>query len=827
MLKAFKIIPLLTSFFLFAVSAMAQNAMTDEQVYQLLLKEQKAGSSRQQVTTKLMQNGVQIDQLRRVRTRFEREQRSAANGRNNGSTTGNRTRRPNGDARTSDVSPRRSGFDSGDADADRTYQRRSLGRMDNELQFLFPDTTSVYLDETEKEPEGKRIFGHDIFNNKKLTFEGGMNIATPQNYVLGAGDEVFIDVYGASQRQISATVSPEGTIDIEDFGPVEVAGLTVAAATSRLRATLGRRYSGSKIRLTVGQTKTVTVQVMGAVKVPGTYTISAFSTVFNALYQAGGIDDIGTLRNIKVFRGGRQISTVDIYDYILNGRMKGNVNLRDNDIIIVGPYDCLVNISGKVKRPMYYEMKRSESVETLINYAGGFTGDAYQKIVRLVRKNGERYSMFTIDEFERPNFKLMDGDSLSVDSTLQRFENMVMLKGGVNRPGMYEIGKEVRTVRELITKAEGLAPEAYGRHAVLQRKKSDRTLRTISLDLTGIMEGTVADVPLQNEDVIYIMDNKDAQSELTISIYGQVMYPGVYDYAENTSLTDFLVLAGGLTDAASLSKVDVSRRIRNKKSLNNNETLAKTYTFSLTDGLLAGPDSAFKLQPFDEVYVRTSPGYQRQRHVTVSGEVAFEGEYTLTTKAERLSDIIKNCGGLTNEGYARGARLERRMTADEIERQRSLLRVLSSNDSIDVSKLEISNTRSVGINLEKALQNPGNDEWDIVLEEGDRIVVPQYRNTVSVNGEVMYPTTTSFKKGANLDYYINRSGGFTADAKSGRVFVVNMNGTVSKVRSAKDIEPGSEIVVPSKKRRQRMSIGEIMSLGTMTASLASIIAVLL
>lgn len=827
MLKAYKIFPILLLGLLITWPAYAQSGMTDEQVYQMLLKEQKAGASRQQVTTKLMQNGVQIDQLRRVRAKFEKQQRNAASDGSNVVTNKNRTRRPNGDVRTDQGNTRRGGFSDADEDDARAYQRRSLGRYDNELQFLFPDTMSVYYDETSENQNEKKIFGHDIFNNKKLTFEAGMNIATPQNYVLGAGDEVFIDIYGASQRQISATVSPEGTIDIEDFGPVEVAGLTVAAATSRLRSTLGSRYVGSKIRLTVGQTKTVAVQVMGAVKVPGTYTISAFSTVFNALYQAGGIEDIGTLRNIKVFRGGKQISTVDIYDYILNGRMKGNVNLRDNDIIIVGPYDCLVNISGKVKRPMYYEMKRTESVETLLAYAGGFTGDAYQKVVRLVRKNGERYSMFTIDEFERPNFKLMDGDSLSVDSTLQRFENMVMVKGGVNRPGMYEIGKEVRTVRDLINKASGLSPEAYGHHAVLHRKKADQTLRTISLDLTGILDGKVADVPLQNEDVIYIMDNKDAQSELTMSIYGQVMYPGVYDYAENTSLTDFLVLAGGLTDAASLSKIDVSRRIRNQKATNTNETLAKTYTFSLSNGLMIDGDSTFKLEPFDEVYVRTSPGYQRQRHVTVSGEVAFAGEYTLSTKTERLSDVIRSCGGLTADGYARGARLERRMTQDEIERQRSLLRVLSSNDSIDISKLEISNTRSVGINLDKALQNPGNDEWDIVLEEGDRIVVPQYRNTVSVNGEVMYPTTTSFKKGAGLDYYINRSGGFTADAKSGRVFVVSMNGMVSKVRSAKDIEPGSEIVVPSKKRRQRMSIGEIMSLGTMTASLASIIAVLL
>lgn len=816
-------------FSLFCICSLkAQTGMTDEQVYQMLLKEKKSGASREQITTKLMQRGVQIEQIRRIRSKFEKQTKGDLLDANNILENKKRTRVNNGERREQQPNIRRKIYTDDGSEAYKEYQRKNLKRYDSELDFMFPDSTFVYDNMLETEDQNKKkIFGHDIFNNKNLTFESSMNIATPANYILGPGDDVFVDIYGASQKTISTTISPEGAIDIEGFGPIEVSGMTVAAATARLRATLGRRFAGSKVRLTVGQTRTVTVQVMGAVKVPGTYTLSAFSTVFNALYLAGGIDEIGTLRNIKVFRSGRQISTVDIYDYILNGKMKGNVNLRDNDIIIVGPYDCLVNVAGKVKRPMYYEMKPTESVETLLAYAGGLTGDAYQKTVRLVRRAGERYSLYTIDEFERPNFKLMDGDSVSVDSTLQRFSNMVMVKGGVNRPGMYQLGNEVRTVRDLINKAAGLTPEAYGYHAVLHRTEKDRTLRTLSLDLAGILAGKVVDIPLQNEDVIYIMENKDSQQELTMSIYGEVMYPGVYDYSKNTSLTDFLVQAGGLKDAASWAKIDVSRRIRDNKSMMAGENIAKTYTFSLKDGLMITGDSTFILQPFDEVYVRTSPGYITQRHVQVSGEVAFAGEYTLNTKAERLSDLVRSCGGLTAEAYARGARLERRMTTAEMERQRALLRIAAGKDSVDMSKLELSETRSVGINLDMAMLHPGEDEWDIVLEEGDRLIVPQYRNTVSLNGEVMYPTTVSYKKGANLDYYINKAGGFTQEAKTGRVFAVNMNGTVTKVRSSKDIQPGSELVVPSKRKRQGMSLGELVSIGTMTASLASIIAVLL
>ena len=806
----------------------AQKTMTDDEVYEMAVKEIENGATQEQLVTKLMQRGVQIEQIRRLRDKYEKQQNKDLLNSQSVLGTSKRTRVNNGDKRREEVlKRRRPNYEKDDPEFE-NYRKKNVENYTHELDFMFADSLDIYKDYFEDEEEDKiKIFGHDIFNNDKLTFETSMNIATPKDYVLGPGDEVFVDVYGASQRTITAIISPEGSIDIENFGPVNVGGLTVSAATNRLRSTLGQHYSNSTIRLTVGQTKTVSVQVMGAVNVPGTYTLSAFSSVFHALYMAGGISDIGTLRNIKVFRNNKLISTVDIYDYILNGKMTGDVHLKDNDIIIVGTYDCLVNIAGRIKRPMYYEMKNTESVETLLSYAGGFTGDAYKKAVRLIRKNGDRYSMFTIDEFERPNFKVVDGDSVSVDSTLEKFENMVIIKGAVHRPGMYQIGNNINSVRELVNKAEGLTPNAFASHAVLHRTKQDKTLQTISLDLKGIMDGSIADVPLQNEDVIYVLDTENKNKELTMSIFGEVQYPGTYDFSENTTISDFVIQAGGLKDAASTIKVDVSRRIRDPKATSTTEVLAKTYTFTLRDGLVVDNDSAFVLEPFDEVYIRTSPGYMPQQHITVVGEVAFAGEYTLNKKGQRLSDIIKNCGGLTPEAYAKGARLERKMTLEEKERQKALLRVAAGNDSIDLNKLELSDTRSIGINLDMAIQNPGNDEWDIVLEENDRLIVPQYRNTVSISGEVMYPTTVAYKSGSKLDYYINKSGGFSQNAKTGRVFAVNMNGTVTRVRSAKDILPGSEIVVPSKKKHNKMSMGELLSIGTMTASLGSIISVLL
>lgn len=842
---------------LLAVKVGAQS-MSDEQVMQYVVEEHQAGTSQAQIVTKLMQRGVDIEQIRRVRQKYERLAKNQGLGAVSANEKSDSRLRTN-NVKNKNKNTSRSMEDGDDFDpVYRVTDGRDSGlpksnvydetnedwlMIQDELNGFIPDTAAIverYMAEREKKEVN--VFGRDIFNNKELTFEPDMNIATPQNYRLGPGDAVFIDIYGASQKTIESTVSPDGTITIEGFGPVQVSGLTVSEANSRLRSTLGTRYRSSKIRLTVGQTRTIMVNVMGEVNNPGTYTLPAFATVFHALYMAGGTNDLGTMRNIKVYRNNRLVSTVDIYDYILNGKLTGNIRLADNDVISVGAYDCLVNITGKVKRPMYYEMKKTESVATLLKYSGGFTGDAYKKSVRLVRKAGKEYSVYNINEFDMSAFQLADADSVSVDSILPRFSNMVEVKGAVFRPGMYQVGGDINSVRTLIEHADGLLEEAFTARAVMHRMKEDRTLEVIPVDVDGILAGRVADIPIQNNDVLFIPTKQEMMEEQTITIHGEVFYPGVYKYADNETLEDFVLQAGGLKQTASTVKVDVARRMVNPKALTTDTIIARTFTFALKDGFVIDGEPGFKLMPFDEVYVRKSPGFYKQQNVTVEGEVMFGGTYTLSKKNQRLSDLIKNAGGVNDRAYVAGARLERKLDENERKRYEVALRMareqaenleleaasqnrqINLDNSERLKKFEIPETYSVGIELDKALANPGCDA-DIVLREGDKLVVPQYTATVKINGEVMYPNTVGYQKGKKAKYYINQAGGFSSKAKKSQTFIIYMNGTIAKVSEGARPMPGCEIFVPEKKMNT-MTIAEKMSIGTTAASIATMIATL-
>lgn len=824
--------------------AYAQSGMSDTQIMEYIVQQNAKGTSRDKIVKQLIERGVTIEQIRKAKEKYEKQQKGTVPGARNisGAEPGNftRLRKNNGDKRRNEQTtgrrPQRSDRENPDdptlSDRDRTrLQQARTDAYNDELDAFLPDSMGYYTNDYEQfvedEEEGKiKVFGRNIFNNKRLTFEPNMNIATPDDYRLGPGDEVYVDVWGASQQRFECTVSPEGVINIENFGPVQVSGLTVAQTNARLRSTLGARYAGSDVRLTVGQTRTITVDVMGEVKTPGTYTLSAFSTVFHALYMAGGTNDIGTLRNIKVFRNGRQITTCDIYDYILNGNMKGNVRLQSGDVVVVGSYECLVQVTGKVKRPMYYEMKSTESVGTLLRYAGGFTGDAYDQLVRLIRKSGGQLSVFSLDEFERGNFQLADGDSVAVDSTLQRYRNMVEVKGAVFRTGKYQMDGSITTVRQLIEAAGGLCEDAMKTRAVLHRLTDERRLQVVQVDLQGILAHTAPDIALRNEDVLFIPSRSYLIGEQKLSIHGEVVYPGEYDFAENTTLEDFILQAGGLTDAASLVKVDVSRRIRNQLATESSDKIAENFTFKLKDGFVVDGTPGFVLQPYDEVYVRRSPGYVEQQNVEVKGEVAFEGRYALVTKGMRLSDLVKQCGGLTPQSYAPGAHLERKLSPEEQLKQQSMIKLATLGDTTDVRRLELSDVRVVAINLEKAIANPGSNQWDLVLQEGDVLVVPQYSNTVTINGEVLYPNTVGYDKNMKLKDYINSAGGFTQKARTGKVFAVGMNGSVTKVRSKKDITPGCNIVVPAKMRRRGVSLAEMMSVFTMLATLGTVVATL-
>ena len=700
--------------------------------------------------------------------------------------------------------------------------------MDEAVDFMMPDSLKYYDEDfmKKKDEDKRKIFGHDVFNNKNLTFESSMNLATPQNYTLGPGDVVNVDVWGASQENVSETISPDGTITIEGIGVIQLGGLTVSQAKSRLKSVLGPRYQGSKIDLTLGQTRTITVSVMGEVKMPGTFTLSAFATVYNALYMAGGPNEIGTLRNVKVYRKGKLISNVDVYDFLLNGKLSGDVRLQDNDVITVSPYESLVNITGKVKRPMFYEMKKSESAATLLKYAGGFTGDAYTKAIRINRKAGTGYSVFSVGEFDMNSFKLMDEDSVSVDSTLARYQNMVEIKGAIFRPGMYHVGGDISTVKALVEAAAGLTEGAIGQHAVMHRMKVDRTLEVLSLDINGILEGTVPDVPLRNEDVIYIASREENETLRTVSINGEVHYPGTYKFADNETIEDLIIQAGGPTEAASLVKVDVARRITNPNATEADDQIAQTFSFKLTPDFAIQGQPDFTLQPFDEVYVRRSPNYTEQQNVTIEGEVQFEGTYALSNKGQRLSELLKQAGGLTKRAYPEGTKLLRLMTPEERDQMETMLRTAqrnSGNDSIDVKKLVTNINYPVGIEMDKALENPGSED-DPLLREGDRIIVPRYDGTVKINGEVLYPNTVRFKEGKNAKYYIDLAGGTTSTAKESQTIIIYMNGMVAKADRKHKPRPGCQIVVPTKRKGRTMGLAEWLTIGSSTASIATMIA---
>lgn len=834
--------------------AAAAQSMTDDQVMAFVAKEHAAGTSNAQIVTKLMQRGVDISQIRRVRTKYESQmnQGSMSSMSGKGASEASRMRTNNGkkrqdygkkvDAEAAEYSSQRV-----KAQPDRSYTHTYDDNDEEYVDFQKEMTAMISSDKDALSKNGSRVFGRDIFNSKLLSFEPNMNIATPQNYRLGPGDAVIIDIYGASQKTEQCTVSPDGDVTIEGYGPVQVSGLTVAQANARLRSTLGSRYTSSRVRLTVGQTRTIMVNVMGEVRLPGTYTLSAFATVFHALYMAGGTNDLGTLRNIKVYRSGRLVTVVDIYDYILNGRLTGNVRLAEGDVIVVGPYDCLVNISGKVKRPMFYEMKKNESVASLLKYAGSFTGDAYTKAVRVNRKTGREYSVYNVGEFDFSSFQIADGDSVEVDSILPRFANTVEVRGAVFRPGKYNLGGQVNSVRTLLAQAEGVTEKAFTARAVMHRMKADRTLEAIRVDVAGIMSGRVADIPLKENDVLFIPTRSEEIQERTITIRGEVNYPGTYRYAENETVEDFVLQAGGLTDRASSVNVNISRRVTDPKALRPDSVIAQTFTVSLKDGFAVDGRPEFKLMPFDEVYVMRSPAYSEQQNVSVEGEVVFAGMYTLPKDNVRLSELFRKSGGSNGLAYIKGARLMRRANEAEKERMRAVLRMqqeqlqknllqlsASSNNAgglqqaaegaknAELAKFNVPDEYPVGIDLEKALKNSGSDA-DVVLREGDRLIVPKYNGTVKVNGAVMYANTVAYEKGKRASYYIDQAGGYATDAVKSHAYIIYMNGCVAKVSHGARVMPGCEIVVPAKLKR-KMSMAETMSLGTSMSSIAAMIA---
>ncbi len=805
-----------------AVATYAQ--MSDDQVLNFIAAETKAGTSQSQIVTKLMQRGVTVEQARRLRNQYDKQisERGLSGAADGAVKMATDRMRGNSDGTTSQELNTAKVGTSGELRSDASEEVQMVENDVQATQNVAPTA------------DGKRVFGRDIFSQANPSFQPNVNMAVPSTYILGPGDQLIIDIYGASQQTMVHTISPEGTITVAGYGPVHLGGLSVAAAKKKLRSTVGSRYQSSNIQLSVGNTRTIQVNIMGEVKVPGTYRLSSFANVFYALYRAGGTSSLGTLRNIKVYRDEEVVAVIDLYDYILNGRMTGNINLQDNDIIQVGVYDRLVGITGSVRRPMFYEMREDETLETLIKYAGDFTGDANRKTVRLVRQAGERYQVYNIDESELKSFRLEDGDAVTVDGMINRFENMVEIKGAVFRPGLFRLDSNLTTVRGLVEAADGLTEDAFTSRAVLHRLKEDRSLLTIPVDIQGIMSGRVADIQLHNEDVLFIPTETELRTNRTFTITGEVMSPGTYEYADNTTIEDLIVMAGGLTDQASMGKVDVSRRIRDPKATQKSNKIAESFSFSLKDGLVIDGEQGFVLEPYDVVHVRRSPAYSTARNITVTGEVNYEGGFTLEGKDMRLSDAIAMAGGLTENAYLKGARLVRQLTEEEKVREQATMEAISDlmreRDSIAWSKMNLGNNYVVGIDLEGALKRPGSDK-DIILRAGDRIFVPEYNGVVKVSGNVMFPNTVFFQAGKDCNKYIDMAGGYGNRARKSKVFIVYQNGTVGLASKGAKPEPGCEIVVPAKKKREtNFNVAawatSLASLTTMTTAIVSMVTLL-
>ena len=807
-----RLIALFFSIFILVGGVMAQQ-MSDDQVVQYVKEAQRTGKSQKQMTTELLRRGVTKEQVARIQKKYA-EHSTAADGVEN---------------KPSQLRERTSLMTDGKAIRGTSYEEAELEEQ-KEIIDLKRDAKAT------PEAPGSNIFGHSLFSSRNLSFEPSANLATPVNYRLGPGDEVIIDIWGASENTIRQTISPEGTILVRGLGPVHLSGMTVKEANSFLQREFSKIYSGisgtepnSEIKLTLGDIRTIQINIMGEVSVPGTYTLSAFSTVFHALYRAGGVNRIGSLRSIKVVRDGKTFADLDVYDFIMKGKMKDDIRLQEGDVIIVDPYQSLVEIVGKVKRPMFYEMKPTETVATILNYAGGFTGDAYKKAIRLVRKSGREHQVFNVDEMDYSVFRLDDGDMITIDAVLDRFENRVEVRGAVYRAGLYQLDGTVNTVKQLIKKAEGLRGDAFLNRVIIDREHEDLSHEIIAIDLGGLLNGTIADIPLQKNDSLYIPSMTDLKEEETVAIYGEVANPGTFLFSKNMTIEDLLVQAGGLLEEAATTRVEVTRRIKDPKSTSFSSVLGKTFTFDIKDGFIVGGNAEnFYLEPFDAVYIRRSPAYRRQQNVVVAGEVLFSGSYSLLKKNERLSDLVSKAGGVTPDAYVKGARLIRKLSDEERRRQNDAIRMAQNGegkDSISIQKLNLSETYTVGIDLEKALANPKSD-FDLVLREGDVLYIPEYVNTVKISGSVMYPNTVVYQKGKNLKFYINQAGGYGNMAKKKKVYVVYMNGTVSrlKARNASAIEPGCEIIVPSKAEKKHMAMAEILGISSTTATIAAMVA---
>ena len=698
------------------------------------------------------------------------------------------------------------------------------------------DSSALSKPENKVEKSKSEVFGADLFNNPNINFSGNINgIATPKNYVIGPEDEIAIDIFGFQETNPRLTVSPEGSINIPNVGVVYVNGLTVEQATKRIKDKMARNgYAGlnsgqTQILVSIGKIRTIRVTVIGEAKNPGTYTVSSLSNLFNVLYQSGGPSEKGSLRTIELVRNNSVIAKLDAYDFLLKGMQTTNVRLEDQDVVRIPVAANLVKVKGEIKREGIYEMLPSENLSRLIEYAGGFSNKAYTASLNIIQYTDKEKRIKDVQNDAFKNYVPNNGDEVSVGKILDRYNNRIIIDGAVYRPGEYELTTGL-TLFQLLKKSDGLKDDAFKERGLLFRTNEDLSKEVINFNVGQMITGKATDILLKKDDSISIASAKDFKEMFTLTVNGEVKKPGVYDFYNGITLKDLLFQTGGFTDAASAQHIEIARRLRGDSA--NTTKIAEVIEIA-TEADLSNKGNDIKLKPWDVIIVRTNPGYKSQISVKVEGEVVYPGTYVLSNKQERVSDIIKRAGGLTQQADKEGANIVR--VNNNILKENAIERIQRLKNSQDTSSKLLEDvskpTVKIGLRLDKILNNSVNNFEDITLIEGDVINVPKERNVVKVNGEVMFPTEVVYKEGASIDYYIDKAGGFTENAKKSKLYVLNANGSAAKTnkflffKNYPSVKAGSEILVPKIPERKGMGLttGELIALGSGLASIAGVV----
>lgn len=787
--------------------------LSDAQIRQMIQRAESVGYNDAQLEQMAAAQGMKAEEIAKLRTRVAKIRSNSASA-----------------AKTTEVD--------GDINSERTFADSTKRRS--------PVVVDVLSDLRPK------IFGAELFANSDISFEPNLRMATPKNYIIGPDDQLLIDLSGDNDVNYNLKVSPDGTIRLQYVGPVAVAGLSVEQATAKIRSSMASTYPSlrngrTEIAVNLGNIRSIKVTILGEVVKPGSYTLSSLSTVFNALNASGGPNTNGSFRKIQVIRNNKVVSTIDVYDFLLNGIQKGNVRLQDQDIINIPVYQNRVEMAGEVKRPALFEVLSTESLADVIRFAGGFSNKAYTATIKVLQNTNKERKITDVNAENFDTYSPLNGDKYVVEQILDRFANRVEITGAVFRPGQFELDKGL-TLKGLISKAEGITEDAFLNRGYINRLNADNSPSLISFDVAKVLAGTEADIPLQREDKVTISSIFDLRDEYKVSIQGEVREPGTFEYGDNMSLEALIQMAGGFKEGATPNRIEISRRVKNSDALSKSAVTADLFTVNVDQNLKLVGDK-FILKPYDIVSVRNATGYEVQRQVKVEGEVLYPGVYTISAKNERLSDLIRRVGGLTPSAYVEGASLKRPGpaavktndknaidTKEEEDRKLLNLRRLQETGAKDTVSMEtnqkIITSDLVGIDLGKILDKPGG-RYDLLVEEGDILRVPKQLQTVKVTGEVLSPNSIVFSPHKTFKQYVNGAGGFTANALKNGSYIRYANGSVQAVgnflffNNYPKVKPGAEILIPKKAERERLTAQSWIGIGTGLASLAAIIVSLL